>query len=63
MPSKPYRVDGEPVSASRLIELAASVNKKFDRDWLKCTSVAANILRENGSVVDNNPEASAKPEG
>ena len=61
MESKPYRVDGEPVSARRLIELAASINEKFDRDWIKSTSVAANILRKNGSVVDDNPERSVKP--
>ena len=61
MEPKPYRVDGEPVSASCLIKLAASINEKFDRDWIKRTSVAANILRKNGMVVDDNPERSVKP--
>ena len=58
--SLPYKIDGEPVSARRLIELAGSIDERFSRDWLKQTSVAARILRDNGHTVGENTAALAK---
>ena len=54
--SKKYRIDGDPVTSSQLIRAAAAIDETFANDWLKQTSVAANILRDNGHVVDDNPE-------
>jgi len=49
---KKYLLDGEPISGSDLIDTAASIDEAFDRDWLKSTSRAAAILRENGQTVE-----------
>lgn len=51
MSDKPYLVDDEPFSARELIQLACKLDKEFAKDWLKRTSVAASILRENGYTV------------
>lgn len=53
--TKKYRINGEPVTAHRLIAEAACIDDGFDNDWLKSTSRAASILREYGYVVDENP--------
>lgn len=54
--SKKYRIDGEPVSARQLIKAAEALDEDFANDWMKQTSVAAHILRDNGHVVDDNPQ-------
>lgn len=46
-----YTLDGEPVSASDLIREASALNEAYAADWLKSTSEAARILRDNGSTV------------
>lgn len=56
MKNKKYRIDGEPASADDILRMAENYSEKFANDWLKMTSVAAGILRENGHVVDHNPE-------
>lgn len=50
--AKKYLLDGVPVSASQLISEASSIDERFNNDWLKSTSVAASILRENGQEVE-----------
>lgn len=59
---KKYRIDGDPVTASELINSAAVINGRFAEGWLKETSVAANILRAAGHVVDHNPAAAKAKE-
>ena len=49
---KKYLLDGEPITARQLINAAAYINPAFDHDWLKSTSVAVKILRENGQDVE-----------
>ena len=51
---KKYLLDGEPVSGSELIDAAAYIDDEFDQFWLKSTSRAAQILRENGQTVERN---------
>ena len=53
---KRYLLDDEPVTASQLMAAAASIDAKFQSDWLKTTSLAAAILRENGQTVELNEE-------
>ena len=57
MTAKKYLIDGNPVTAKELIVEACAWDDCFANDWLKETSVAANILRENGFRVEENPEA------
>lgn len=54
---KKYLIDGDPATASELIAAAACINISFAGDWLKSTSVAAAILRENGQTVTVNHES------
>jgi len=56
MDNKKYLLDGEPISSSGLIDAASSISTWFAADWLKSTSVAATILRENGQTVEHNKE-------
>lgn len=56
MDEKKYLLDGEQISASRLIREAEAVDPVFKKDWLKSTSVAASILQDNGQEVELNPE-------
>ena len=49
---KKYLLDGKPITARQLIDAAAYINPGFDNDWLKSTSVAATILRDNGQDVE-----------
>lgn len=49
-----YLLDGEPITGSQLIDVAASVDEEFDQFWLKSTSRAAAILRANGQTVEEN---------
>ena len=51
-----YLCDNEPVSANDLIRLASDYDDDFAGDWLKQTSVAAQILREHGHTIENNPD-------
>lgn len=51
MDKKKYTLDGEPISARSLLDAAAAVCERFDKDWFKTTSAAAIILRENGQEV------------
>ena len=53
-----YLLDGEPISASGLIDAAASVDAAFAADWLKSTAAAAAILRANDQKVEENLEQS-----
>ena len=53
---KKYTIDGEPVTARELIRAAAHIDDAFAADWLKCTSEAARILRENGQEVGHAQE-------
>lgn len=62
MDNKKYLVDGQPVTPSELIRLAADLDDSFARDWLKETSVAAFILRDYGYTVSGNPSYSAESE-
>lgn len=49
---KKYLLDGYPVTASQLIDAASDVDDHFASDWMKSTSVAARILRDNGQSVE-----------
>lgn len=51
---KKYLVNDRPVSASELIREAACLDADFDADWFKPTSVAAQILRDNGYTIREN---------
>ena len=55
---KKYLIDGRPVTPSELIEAATWVDERFNDDWFKSTSAAASILRDNGHVVEDNPDCS-----
>lgn len=46
-----YTIDGVPVSPRELMDEAAAMDQCFDRDPIKTTSRAANILRDNGCEV------------
>lgn len=48
---KKYTLDGEPVSATELIQAAIELDQEFDDSGFHQTSVAAGILRENGHEV------------
>lgn len=48
---KQYLLDGEPVTARELIGAASAIDDEFAADWMKSTSAAATILRNNGSEV------------
>ena len=50
----PYLLNGTPISASGLIAEAASISYGFSTSFVKQTSVAANILRDNGYLVEEN---------
>ncbi len=54
MTTKPYLLDGEPVTASELIAAAGKLHTQFAADWFKSTSVATSILRDNGQEVKGN---------
>ena len=54
--SKKYLLDGEPTTSSEIIAAAAYINDRFNADWMKCTSDAARILRDNGQTVTDNPQ-------
>ncbi len=55
MNKKQYRIDGEPATASEIIERAKSEGYS-DPDGIYRTSVAADCLRASGHTVDNNPD-------
>ena len=59
---KKYLLDDEPVTASQLIDAAASINNTFQADWLKSTSAAGMILRENGQTVEVNNDDNGEAE-
>ena len=52
-----YLLDGEPVTSHGLISAASAIDDRFAADWLKSTSTAAVILRENGQEVEENSNA------
>ena len=54
MNEKQYLINDEPASARDIIHLADELDDNFKNDWLKQTSVAANILRKNGYIVKEN---------
>jgi len=56
MDEKKYMIGDDPASANDIIRLARNYDVDFANDWLQTTSRAAEILRENGFRVWNNPE-------
>lgn len=57
---KKFTIDGEPCSARFLIDTAAELDEDFKNDWYQSTLQAAQILRKNGYVIDNNKEEQSK---
>ena len=53
MNEKKYLIDGKPASANDIFELAKVYGYN---DIIKFTSEAAQILRQNNHVVENNPD-------
>jgi hypothetical protein len=55
MNDKKYLVDGEPMSAIELLNLASDLNSNFRRCVIQRTSIAVTVLRAYGYTVDYNP--------
>lgn len=53
---KEYLIDDKPVSARELIDAAGEISEEFLNNWCKRTSEAAEILRNDGSVVEVNQD-------
>lgn len=56
MGEKKYMIGDEPASAGDIIKMACNYDIEFADDRLKTTSRAAEILRENGFQIRNNPD-------
>ena len=52
---KRFLLDGQPVTVAELIAEGEAINAEFASDWLKTTSRAAAILRDDGAEVSENP--------
>jgi hypothetical protein len=52
MKDKKYFIDNEPASAEDIINMARDLDSQFDESHFYQTSVAANILRQNGHIVN-----------
>ena len=59
MDEKQYILDDEPASARDFIKAAKSLDSSYGTEFCICTaSQAAQILRNNGHIVDYNPDYS-----
>lgn len=56
MDEKKYMIGDDPASANDIIRLARNYDVDFANDWLQTTSRAAEILREHGFSIRENPE-------
>ena len=56
MDEKMYLLNGSPVSARDLIQAALDTDPSFKDSWFKTTSMAAMVLRKQGSTVEKNPD-------
>ena len=52
MDKKIYLIDSEPASARDVINLASQYDDDFAKEFIKQSSVAANILRKNQHTVE-----------
>lgn len=54
MEKKQYKIDDEPASAEDIINMARLIDVQFDNSHFYQTSVAADIIRRHGHIVDYN---------
>ena len=53
MDDKKYLLNGEPASAMDLIQKAIELDSIYANSWVHTTSMAAQILRNNGYTVED----------
>ena len=59
MYEKKYLIDDEPASARDIIKKAKALDDRYGADGFCTTSGAAQVLREHGHSVSENPDYSA----
>lgn len=53
---KQYLIDSQEADSNDIINAARELDDDFDKSPILQTSIAAKILRDNGRIVENNPE-------